>query len=812
MQRRRYPIRALILGMMLVFFGQLCFGATQLSLTSDEPAHIANGYTLLTTGDLWTVPRHGHPPLINVWNAGPLLLQEERPELSTLPGWRADLITFTSHLWDKFGSLDRLAYVTRYPNMLLAVMLIALVYRWAREWASTIAGGLAVFLMTWDPTMVAHAQLNTTDLGFTLCLFVAFYLCWKLHRRFSYATLIGIGLAGGAAMSAKASGILVPLLVCTVFAGYYLLEVLARLDSRSREGWGWQARARLVVAPAIKWFFYGAVVLFLSTFTLWATYGFANPAHAFAVHGEMLRIFFAGQQRLAFAAGELRAGGWWWYFPYAFTIKTPIPAILAYATGLLHVLLSPRKLIQRDLALWSFPLAYLLAALVSDVNIGVRHLLPLFPFLYVIASGISRPIWRGAGRGWSYIRQPLYLALGIWYIWGTAHVYPFAIAYFNELVGGAKNGYHYLVDSNVDWGQSFKALKTYMDENQVPEAWVSYATWIDPGAYGVAYHPLFPGQGTEPYFPRRYDPAPGFYAISATTLQGIALKEHDPDLYEWFRNRKPAAQPGYGLLIYEVAPHDPPAEWIAQCDVPVTPLNAEAIQEGLGRTDLRQIAFDCTQAWIYPNAGHDSGWYALYHETWTHAAPFTRARLAPAHLSYEQRHFNVVPAFALFEWQGAGPTPYATTTITVVASPITWPPAQAQSAGETYATPVDFGDTLTLVAFESIERPRDNVIEMWTTWQVREVPTRPLSLIGHLVQADAQPAIVSDGLGVLPDQWRAGDLIVQRHTFELPQGIAPGTYWLQTGAYWLDTLERLPVGQSPLGSDRVLLTAVEVGP
>jgi hypothetical protein len=810
MIRHQVAVRALTLCIMLVFFGQLCFGATQLSLTSDEPAHVANGYAILTTRDFWSVPYHGHPPLVNVWTAWPLLLQQERPNVSELPGWHENLIRLTRDLWRTFGSLDRLAYVTRYPNMLLALVLLALVVRWSSEWHGAAGGLLALLLMSWDPTMIAHAQLNTTDLGFALLAFVTFYLCWKLQRRFSYLTLVGIGLTSGAAMGAKASGIVIPPLVALLFSGYYLVEVLSQGDGRTTTAGDRKARMRQWLRPGLNWASYSLCVLLLSGLVIWAAYGFSLRPLPFAVHLEMLRIFFEGQARLAFANGELRVGGWWWYFPFATVIKTPLPLMLAYGLGLVWALADPGRLFRRDLALWLFPGIYLLAALVSDVNIGYRHLLPIFPFLYVNTSRIAGSLRGSTGRIPRYVSQPLSVLLGVWYVLGTALVYPFPIAYFNELVGGAKNGYRYLVDSNVDWGQSFKALKSYMDLKEIPRANISYFTWIDPGAYGIHYTPLFPGHGTESYMPRRYDPAPGVYAISATTLQGIALKEHDPDLYEWFRHRVPDAQPGYGLLVYEVRPHDPPATWLAQCSVPVAPFDDTAIREGFGRDDLRRVTFDCTQAWILPGAGQTHGWYALYHETWAEAAPFVRARLAPTRLSYEQARSTLVTAFTLFEWQGIEDASEVVPPLSVVAAPIGWPPAQAEVAGEMRTTPVELGETLSLLHYEVVETPKDGVLEVWTTWLIRDVPTRPLSLIGHLLGADERPVAVSDGLGVEPSQWQPGDVIVQRHAFTLPPELAAGTYWLQTGAYWLDTLDRLPVTGAPPDYDRLLLTEVEI--
>ena len=100
---------------------------------------------------------------------------------------------------------------------------------------------------------------------------------------------------------------------------------------------------------------------------------------------------------------------------------------------------------------------------------------------------------------------------------------------------------------------------------------------------------------------------------------------------------------------------------------------------------------------------------------------------------------------------------------------------------------------------------------MWTWWTVAEVPTRPLSLMGHLVGADGAPIAVDDGLGVPVDQWQPGDLFVQRHRLLIPEGTPPGVYALHTGAYWLDTMERWPVTlPDGTATDHILVGQIEV--
>ena len=103
-----------------------------------------------------------------------------------------------------------------------------------------------------------------------------------------------------------------------------------------------------------------------------------------------------------------------------------------------------------------------------------------------------------------------------------------------------------------------------------------------------------------------------------------------------------------------------------------------------------------------------------------------------------------------------------------------------------------------------------NTIELWTFWQVKAIPSRPLSLMAHLVRPDGTLIAVGDGLGVPIDQWRPGDVIVQRHRLSVPPEAPPGRYSIEVGAYWLDTLERWPTRDENGSNDRLLLTWVEV--
>jgi len=367
-------VRALLVLLLLLMFAQLICGARQLSLTSDEPSHIVAGLTYLATGELWVPPLHGHPPFLNALGAWPLLLQPERPDFAAMPGWGSDFSTYVRHTWLQLGPVERLAFATRLPNMWLALLLAALVFRWASQLFDRRAALLAVALMTFDPNLIAHAQLNTTDLGVTLTGFALLYLGWQGGRAGGRNRQHGCALAAGAllglTLAGKASGIL------------YAPALLAVLAWGHISWWrerGWAAHLK-------RWLVEGALIGGTALAILWAIYllevgplvegGLPLP---FPSHIGMLEMVFQDVQRVAFLRGQVKIGGWWWYFPYSTAIKTPIPLLVGMGLVAVTWLRGRRWLWWRTLPLLLFPALYWASAMVSAMNIGHRHLLPTFP-------------------------------------------------------------------------------------------------------------------------------------------------------------------------------------------------------------------------------------------------------------------------------------------------------------------------------------------------------------------------------------------------------------------------------------------------
>ncbi|NBD35885.1 MAG: hypothetical protein GVY30_07785, partial [Chloroflexi bacterium] len=355
---------------------------------------------------------------------------------------------------------------------------------------------------------------------------------------------------------------------------------------------------------------------------IWAGYGFEVgrvlgfpiPLPA-ATH---VRIFRSLRQHYdmghtSFALGRLSEHGWWWYFPAAFVLKTPLAMLILIGLGMTRItycVLRNKPLmydVSRYASLLLFPALYAVSSLFSSVNIGYRHLLPVLPFLYV-GIGIVGSRKYGVGSRKYGVRskevasrdirafQPLLtpyslflVSLLAWMIFSSLIIPPDYLAFFNPLAGGPENGYRYLVDSNLDWGQNLWDLRAWMEAQD--EQVVAYAHYSParPATYGIDATLLPPSPRAGDFAP--WAPAPGLYAIGATVLQGPYAP--DPNTYAWFRAREPEAKLGHALFVYRVASRSP-ARWAVLCAG--TGFGPDRVRSALDQPDLRVLQLDCSQA------------------------------------------------------------------------------------------------------------------------------------------------------------------------------------------------------------------------
>ncbi|HOV47338.1 MAG TPA: glycosyltransferase family 39 protein [Anaerolineae bacterium] len=771
------PARWLAVTLLLLQWALLLNAATRLSATIDEPFHITSGYEYLRTGNVQLFDEH--PPLAKALFAWPLFFVPDLAPPETANGY-ADgaLITVAQETLLAYRPLDRVIVAPRIAAALLTVLLAATIYHVAATLAGPPAGVLALALCALDPNFLAHGSLATTDMGATAFSFWALWagtrwLQRPTRRRWGIAALL-LGLAQGVKLTAL---LLYPVLGVGVV-------INAAAQRRQGAAFPWKTVGRFVAMAAV------------SALALWALYGFELRPVAGLLGGiplpaaSHIERWLRLQENLAygreaFLLGQNSMHGWWTYFPVAFALKTPLPLLLLGLYTLFrrffHAPARPFPLSLLPLLL--FPALYVLSSLTSTLNIGYRHLLPALPFVYIgigVASARSHADRDIKSHGThdalpmthDPLRIPLY-ALLAWLALGTLRLAPNYLTFFNEIAGGPENGWRFLADSNTDWGQAYKALAAYQEMHDLKTVQLSTFTFYDPAAYGVSYVGIAPMRGAPPVLPRRFNPEAGIYAISATTLDGVPLPY--PPTFDWFRHREPFAKIGYALFLYEVQPLE--GTWMAQCSIPVAPLNDAAIDAGFGIPNLRRVTFDCEQSWVLPSGGVSPGWFARAIEeqtrlqwptgdaqyddllpTWISALPMKGLKF-----SYLQSQDGELPAFALWECAACHVTVSAESL--QLGGILTY---QGLSAPKT-AQP---GTTITVTSF----------------WKVLTPPQHPLSIMLHLRSVDGALIAVGDGLGFPVEQWQKGDLLAQYHSLIIPQEITAGEYRLYTGAYWLETL------------------------
>lgn len=831
---RTHVTRAIAAGLLLVMYSQMVLSAVQKAPTYDEQGFIARGYAFVKLGDLHI--RIGTPILLNALNALPLLaLPDVRLPVDT-PSWSGtDFHPIGERfLWRVNDNADQVTFLARVPTMMLAVLLAVFVYRWARDLYGPWGGLLALTLCAFDPNIIAHGRLTTTDLGSSALLFIATYWIWKVLVRPTWMRILASGIFLGLAQAAKFSSLVfLPiwalLFLWRVFEGrfYALPYPASRLFGGEAPRQRWQNR--LAVLGII-----GLLIVVVAILALWAAYGFEvgpipgvtfwpvlAPSHLEQLIDLSGRLTGeAGREAPAFLMGQCYTGGRWPYFFVALAAKTPIPTLVLLVAGLL---LSLRKRTGPALwALWLPPAIYFAFSLTSKLNLGYRYILPVLPFLLVIAGRtgewLAASLSQLSGRPRALKVAAASILVG-WSAWSAVAVYPHYLAFFNEWAGGPENGWRLLVDSNIDWGQDLKGLGRWMDANSVQRVKLGYMGEAYPSYYGIAFDPLpsQPDRWSHPLYHDLYplDPAPGIYAISATLLQGCNLP--DPDTYAWFREREPIDKVGHSIFIYHVPRYGEPEATVALSGISVADIRPEDYAQ-LGTNDVRVLWFDIGHALYAPASDVKM---LLFAGGDAHVPP----ELAPLWPDGPGQPSSTRDGRPLRVFEGNPRNALETRIVELAPSAPVWhlpatqfAPGDPPNHGQQLAYPVQFGDRVELLAYEvhwpsaggTALRPGET-LTLTTYWRARPSGTEPLKLFVHLLDANSTYMGGDDRLDVWYENWETGDLFVQAQHVALQPDIAPGEYQVEIGWYNPETMQRLQVmPDDQVIADRVLLSPVQV--
>ena len=566
---RRLQIAAAVC-LLVILWGQLILSARRESQTWDEACHIFAGYNYWTNGNFGDNPEH--PPLVKLLATLPLLrLPLKVPPHPSVFDKEEDFLTATQFVYSNDAEMILLR--TRTAAALLTMLLAVLVFATAKEMFGTTPAFIALTLLVFEPNILAHGAVVTTDVGVSCFLLATVYAFYRYAKKPTTGRLVLVGVAAGLASSTKHSAILiVPILVALAVCEL----AMWRRQSGSQQVESLSKRALRMT---------GALVLIgvLAVAILWSFYGFhfdPRPgvdasAHLTEYAGRLKspvqakmiltaaklhllpQSYLYGLADVGFTAefshtyllGTVYPHGRWFYFPVAFAIKTTLGLLILLAL-LPFALARSRVECWRELLFLVVPAAiYFFVAMGSGMNIGVRHILPVYPFLMILAAWAA---WRliQRQRRWAYVVALLLL----WNVISSTRTFPVYLAYANELWGGPSQTYKYLSDSNADWGQQLWATRKYLDSRHVKNCWFAYfaEVVVDPTYYGVTCKPLttIASVWLQPTIdvPASID---GPVLISAGVLSGYEFGPGELNPYDQFLHLQPTAVIEDGVFVYD---------------------------------------------------------------------------------------------------------------------------------------------------------------------------------------------------------------------------------------------------------------------
>jgi PQQ-dependent dehydrogenase (methanol/ethanol family) len=515
--------------------------------TFDEPAHVAAGMQWLRDGSYTYDPQH--PPLARVATAlGPMLDGARAHHRGTMWEEGNAILIQGSH----YMRTLRLARLGMLPFLIL---LLGVVWSWSRWLYDERAAALAVLLTATMPQILAHSALATTDLPLTATLCWALYTFARWVDRPSLRRTLLFGVAGGAALVTKFSSIPFFAIGALLIVAAAILSEWKRAtragaiaDNESSDVAAGRGIAARWLAPLAPYWRPAIGAAIAAGLVVWAAYRF----HLVLARGFIpvpAPEFIAGIRQLAahndlghpsYLFGEVSRHGWWYYWLVVLGIKTPVAFLSLGIVGVaLAVIQRKRRVDWRFIAPVLGAAGVLLVAMLGSIDIGVRHVLPIYPLLAISAAGAVMALWRQ--RPGAIAMRTALVALVLWQMVDAARAYPDFLADFNVIAG--KDPSRVLVDSNLDWGQDLRELSDTLAARDVSSLTLFYFGTTPVGAFGLADTVRIGGAGA----------ATGWIAASRTYLAGAYAP-----CFTWLREYTPVASIGSSMLLYHILPDTVP--------------------------------------------------------------------------------------------------------------------------------------------------------------------------------------------------------------------------------------------------------------
>lgn len=611
-QKFAHSIAIGMLGIMLIV---MFFSALRESAIMDELAHIPAAYSYLTKQDYRLNPEH--PPLIKDIAAFPLLFLNLNFPLD-VPAWTTDIngqwTMGSIFLYEAGNNPDQILFWSRLPIMLLSLLFGWLFYRWIQKRYGEKIGLLSLFFFITSPTMIAHSRYVTTDLGAAFGFFIGITSFLAFLAKPNKKTLFITGIAFGITQVLKFSLILlIPfyILIGTLWVILLHLDHFRSFESKLKKITHFFREEFKFLGNCILIGIIGFLVIYaVYAFHVWnypkdiqlrdtafnlhdvrfqplakgilaiSDISYLRPAAQY-LHGLLMVINRGTHGNTTYFLGETGNAGSPWYFPIAYFLKEQLAFLIL---AVIALILFIRSMIQAhekstsSILEWmrdNFTLTasilfigiYWINSILSPLNIGVRHVMPTFPFIYLL---VSRELIRWAHRytftdpqtlkEWIFSlieifikRIPRYLFLIVMLLWMLGSMFlafPNYLPYYNAIAGGTENGYRFIVDSNYDWGQDLRRLSDFVKENNIQNIKLNY--------FGGGSPRYYVGDAYEEWWSAKGEPNEGWFAVSATLRQGSwgnptrGFEIKPEDRYEWLRDETPVARAGYSIFIYNL--------------------------------------------------------------------------------------------------------------------------------------------------------------------------------------------------------------------------------------------------------------------
>lgn len=540
------------------------------SLTWDEGNHIYAGYMSWMHKDFGLNPEH--PPLVKSVATLPLLgmhlkmppLLDRRYETEAFLGGKDFLFK---------NDANTMAYRARMAAMPFTLLLATLVFLMAREFFGTSAGFLALGLIAFDPTVLGHGAVVTTDSAQSCFMLATVYAFYRYSKSPTVWRLVAVGVAGGLAFASKHSTILlVPMIGLLA-----VLELVRRPEAGRADAGTPLGKRALRTAGAL------AAMSVIAVGILWSFYGFRYAARAegrrlspslevqiqgipsktqAAIVREVAQLHLLPEAYLfglsdvlaksvgyhSFLFGKSYPTGLWYYFPVGMLIKSTLTFLIL--SGVLVWAVATRRFYKwREILYLTIPPAvYMAFSIAGGMNIGIRHMLPVYVCMFVLIGGA---VWGVVQNN----RKALYvvIALLVFQAVSVSRVYAAYVSYANEAVGGPIMVHEYMTDSSSDWAQQMKSVSRYLSARGIKNCWFAYfgEGVLDYSYYGIPCKPLPTADSLWTGEPANAPPAiDGPVLISAGVLSGFEFGPGRLNPYEQFRTMKFDDAIDYGVFVF----------------------------------------------------------------------------------------------------------------------------------------------------------------------------------------------------------------------------------------------------------------------